>query len=437
MNKLKLFLIFLFPLFEATAQQHQQITLEQAIKLGLDNSKSLKISLAKADVADAKYKQAIDGVLPSVIFSAYYQRLSDIDEPLIKLPGFEPFSLFPVYVNNYSTRLSVNETIFSGFRLKYAEESQQLLQQAAKLDVNKDHDEIVYGIVQAYFNLYKIKESKKAVEENLEQIAEHVKESRNGEQQGTLTHNDVLRWELQQSNIELAKLDLENSESVANYNMNLMLGLNDIMIDPDSTSVQKLNEEKPLSDYMDRAASSRGDLQAGNLRMKASEDYLKISQNSFMPQVSVGASAYDMRPNPRVIPPEDVYTFTWDAGIFFTWDLVKLYSNKHMVAEAKANLTQNQESLNLLSDAVKMEVNQNYLSWKQSRQKTEVLQKSIEQAEENYRITNSRYKNNFSVLSDLLDADNMLLNAKINFALSKADSQVAYYRLMKSTGGIQ
>jgi outer membrane protein TolC len=64
------------------------------------------------------------------------------------------------------------------------------------------------------------------------------------------------------------------------------------------------------------------------------------------------------------------------------------------------------------------------------------LEKSVEQSEENYRLTNSRYRNNLVLLSELLDAENAVLNAKINLALSKADAQVAYYKLLKSTGTI-
>jgi outer membrane protein TolC len=93
--------------------------------------------------------------------------------------------------------------------------------------------------------------------------------------------------------------------------------------------------------------------------------------------------------------------------------------------------------MNQLSDAVKMEVNQNYLSLKEANQRVAVLQKSVEQAEENYRITDSRHRNNLILLSELLDADNTLLNSKINLTLSRAEAQVAYYRLLKSTGGIQ
>jgi outer membrane protein len=438
MHKIKT-TIFFFLLFIASfAQQRRQLSLQEAMKLGLENSRTFKISQAKVDAANAKYKQALDAALPSVNASASYQRLSDLAPPTIQFPGTaEPVVLFPIYVNTYSTRLSASEIIFSGFRAKYAKESFQLLLEASKLDADKDKDEITYGVIQAYYNLYKINESKKIIAENLEQVQQHVKETQLWEQQGLATHNDLLRWQLQQSNMELTQLDIENNEQVANYNMNLMLGLDNVQIEVDSNSIDKLNEEKPMSDYLNLASSTRGDLKAIDLRTKAAENNLKVSRNSFLPQISIGGNLYDMRPNPRIIPPKDEFTFTWDAGIFFSWDLMRLYSNKHYVDESKALLSQNKESLDQLSDAVKMEVNQNYLSWKEANQRVTVLQKSVEQAEENYRITESRHRNNLVLLSELLDADNTLLNTKINLTLSKADAQIAYYRLMKSAGGIQ
>jgi len=202
MNKIKIAIFSFFITFQTYAQQHKQLTLESAIQLGLENSKSLKISQAKVDAANAKYHQALDAALPSVNATASYQRLSDLSPPLIQLPGVaEPFAIFPIYVNNYSARLSASEVVFSGFRVKYAEESLRLMQQAAKLDADKDKDEIIFNIVQAYYNLYKIKESEKIIADNLEQIKQHVKETQLGEEHGTALRNDVLRWQLQQSNI--------------------------------------------------------------------------------------------------------------------------------------------------------------------------------------------------------------------------------------------
>src|SRR5689334_9978064 len=119
MLKTRLTLLFSFFASIVIAQQHQYLTLDDAIRLGLENSKSYKISQAKIDAAHAKYNQAVDAALPSVSASASYQRLSDLEPPTIQFPGVaEPIVIFPIYVNNYSTRVLANEIIFSGFRAK-------------------------------------------------------------------------------------------------------------------------------------------------------------------------------------------------------------------------------------------------------------------------------------------------------------------------------
>jgi len=73
----------------------------------------------------------------------------------------------------------------------------------------------------------------------------------------------------------------------------------------------------------------------------------------------------------------------------------------------------------------------------QSKEKVKVMQKAVEQADENNRLMDSRFRNSLVTLSDLLDANSILLQSKINLALAKADVQLAYYRLQKSTGTIQ
>ena len=118
-----------------------------------------------------------------------------------------------------------SEVIFSGFRLKYAIASAKYVNQAASLDADNDKKNVIFNIVNAYYNLTKLYQTQYIVQKNLDQVKEHVKETQNGEQSGIATHNDVLRWQLQQSNIELSKLDIDNNISAANFNMDLLLGL--------------------------------------------------------------------------------------------------------------------------------------------------------------------------------------------------------------------
>jgi outer membrane protein TolC len=201
--------------------------LKEALRIGIDSSKSLKISSSKVQLAEAKYKQALDATIPSVRFSANYTRLSDIEEPKFLFPGTsEPITLFPVYVNNYSTSITLSETIFSGFRLKYARDSQQLLRDAASFENEHNRNMTAFSIIQAFFNLYKLKVSAIVVQKNLELIKEKVRETQLAQKNGIVTKNDVLRWQLQQTNVELALLDLKNNIDISNFNFNLMLGFN-------------------------------------------------------------------------------------------------------------------------------------------------------------------------------------------------------------------
>ncbi|HNP47438.1 MAG TPA: TolC family protein [Bacteroidia bacterium] len=431
--------LFLLTAYHAGAQTTLPLSLQDAIAKGTEASKSMKASDARVQIAKAKYSEAIDGALPSVKLSAGYTRLSDIEQPKIKFPGTsEAVTLFPVYTNNYLAKLSVSETVFSGFRLKYAMESQRLLQKAAEYDSEKDKDEVVFGIVSAYFNLYKLKVSGQLINDNLNQVKEHVRETSVWEKEGIATHNDVLRWQLQQSNIELTKMDIENNQAIAEYNFNLMLGINsDTHVEVDTTEVEKLVPALTLNECFGKAMEKRGDLMAMDMRSKAASNALKVAKNSYLPQLAVAGNYYDARPNSRVIPPQDEFRTSWDVGLNFTWDLVSLYSNKHVVSEANGLYRQTDESKNALSDAVKMEVNQNYLLYVQSKSKVDVMRKAVEQADENNRLMDSRYRNNLVTLSDLLDANTTLLQSKINLALAKADVQLAYYRLQKAIGTIQ
>ena len=116
---------------------------------------------------------------------------------------------------------------------------------------------------------------------------------------------------------------------------------------------------------------------------------------------------------------------------------MNLYSNKHILADTKVQLQQSQEVQSQMVDAIKMDVNQSYVACQQAAQKIELTKVSVQQAEENYRIVNSRYNSSLALTSDLVDANLVLLQAKVSQTLARADALLSYYRLLKSTGSIK
>ena len=436
-SKILFFVLLPFSLFAQSS--NTTLTLNQLIQLGLDSSKSLRISDARLKFAQAKYDQAYDAALPSVRLNANYTRLSDIEEPKFLFPGAStPVALFPVYVNNYSVNLTASEVIFSGFRLKYAKESTDLLNQSSKFDFEKDKQEIIFTLISSYFTIYKLEISSQIITDQLKQINERVRETQLALDNGLATQNDLLRWQLQVSNLELTQLDIQNNFQIANFNLNLMLGLNENnKINVDTNEINKIQITNSLQSFLDLAAKNRSDLNSAQSRSLASFNNYKIAKNSYLPRISVQGELLDARPNGRYIPPVDQFNSTWAAGISFNWDLMNLYSNKHFVDEFQSIYSQSKDGVAILSDAIKSEVNQNYLSFLSALRKVEVMQKAVNQSEENLRLTDSRHKNSLITLSELLESNTTFIQAKINMALSKADVQIAYYKLLKSTGKIQ
>jgi outer membrane protein len=100
----------------ATAQE-RTITLEEAIKLGLENSKTLKLSQSKIEQAVSQYNQAKDRALPTGTASFMYSR-AQIPANTLNL-GEESLSL-PKSANANLGIVSVEEVIYGGGRFRYS-----------------------------------------------------------------------------------------------------------------------------------------------------------------------------------------------------------------------------------------------------------------------------------------------------------------------------
>jgi outer membrane protein TolC len=163
---------------------------------------------------------------------------------------------------------------------------------------------------------------------------------------------------------------------------------------------------------------------------------VKSSTGNYLPTVNIGANYYYSNPNARVFPQESQFKGTWDAGITLTWNISSLYTNKHKVAEDKAIQRQRESEKDLLADAIKMEVNGDYQAYIKNREKIRVSQQAVTQANENYRIVDNRFRNNTVLISDLTDANTLLLQSKVNLLVDRADAGLAYFKLLQATGAI-
>jgi outer membrane protein len=420
--------------------QTKTLSLEEAVSLGLQNSKQLKLSQNKIDQAATRLEQAKDEALPTAKVSAGYSHALMLSRnfALPSTDGADPKSMtFPFDNTLYQATVSVNQPIFAGHRFRYARESAHLLVLAGKLDAERDKDEIVFNVINAYINYYKIQQNQQIVAQNLQDVEQKLAEIKKFEGQGLATKNDVLRFELQRSSIRLMQVELENNRRVVNYNLDVLLGL------PDSTKVQvqnvlyKLDLAGQPNVYLQQALQDRKEFNALKYQDKLADVNIKKVHNEKLPTVGIGGNLYYINPSKALLPKSGSYLAPFVVGINASWDIAGLFKNKNKLSEANLQKQEVAASRDILTDQVKMEVNQAYIQYQQSLEKINLLQDAVVQSTENERIMESKFKNNLATTTDRIDAQTLLYESRLNLELAKADATAAYYALLKATGHIQ
>ncbi len=418
------------------AQETMNLTVDQAIAIGLENSKSLHSSRMNVEGTQARSNQAFAEQLPTLKFGGSYTRLSQV-------PPFEigpyppiltsPIEVSPALVNNYNLRMTLQQPLFTGFRLSNSSDMAGRLSEAAGFDYERDRAELQYAVRSAYWGLYKAIEFKKVIDEVVEQMKSHLRDVQNFAAQGIATKNDVLKVEVQLSNSQLTQIDAQNNVELARIALNNTIGLPLTTRIELASAIQKTERTfDSLPSLLHRAETARPEIQGMDSRVKASESAVSMARSGWFPQIYLTGNYYYARPNQRIFPAVDQFRDTWDVSLSVSLDIWNWGSTIQQTHEAQAQLAQAHDALGQLRDGISLEVTQAYLSFNESGQRTSVADQGVVQAEENLRITNEKYKAGLALNSDVLDAEVALLQAKWNSIQALVDHELAGTRLQKA-----
>jgi len=420
----------LFFLSSATAQQSKTLTLKDAVALTLGYNKTLKANQVKIEAAAAATQEAYEKKLPEAGVSASYVYLPV--QPNIVMKNGSTNSGGPG-VNQVSFAMAnVSVPVYNAGKLKYGIESAKYLEQAVKLNADNDREQIILNTVNACINLYKAHMAITLVKENLQQAQQRVKDFTSLEKNGLLPRNDLMKAELQTSNVELSLLDAQTNYKLACVNMNLMMGLPEqTELVPDRAGLTLPLSIKTLDEYEQDALKGRKDVSALSFREKAADLGIKSVKTNYYPSVAL-TGGYVAADIPKFLSVTNAVTI----GVGVKYDMASLWKTKTKIQQAKLKVQEIKLGEESLNDNIRLQVNQAYELYLLSEKKIQVYEKAVEQATENYRITKNKYDNALATTTELLDADVALLQTKLGVTNAKADSFLAYNKLLQVTGSI-
>ncbi|MDE5490765.1 TolC family protein [Elizabethkingia meningoseptica] len=413
--------------------QSNVLTLSKTVEMALANSNTLKLKRAAVDRAVNRYNQARDLSLPTGSISGTFSH-AEIPANHIRLGSLD--WILPDRAESYMGNASLSETIFNGFKLKYARQSTLLLTEMAKANVALSEDEVIYTAVQMYFDLYKVSQSQKIIQQNIAAIDKLIQQADQFYRHGIVTKNDVLRFRLQKSVVEITASDLEANRKIICYNIAVLLGL------PDDTALKtdevllKQETPAPLNQYITMAFAERKELKQNDLQYKVEEFSFKTIQADELPKLSLNAGLKYIHAGSAFIPSNGNFIAPFSVGATVSWDFSTLWMNKNKRSEIKIIQQQTSIEKSIWTDKIRTEVNQAYQLYQRALNKVSLLHAAIDEAAENDRMQEDRYRNNVTTVTDRIDADVKLYQALTDLEIARAEASVAWYNLLKVSGKI-
>lgn len=413
-------------LFSSGEVSAQNYSLHDILEQGLKNSHTMKISASEHSEHHYEVNEAKMAYLPNLSVSGQGALLNNPDIRLMGQPSQMQSPKNAAFVMG-----SLSIPVFNGFQLSNNLKLKQEMEMAGAQQLSVDSTTVVCNLIDAYVNLYKAQQSKVIIARNLETAKKRVTDFQKMKDNGLLSENDFLKSQLQVSQLEMSMVEVSNKEALAQYNLNLLAGLDpSVQFTADSTVILHtptlVNRSRG-----NEVLTERNDYVALEHQLAASEYAMKLQRNSYYPHINLSGMYVSM-----YVPNTLTVNNMLNLGLSLSYDISALYKNKPAIAIRKEQSYQLSERMSQLEDKINMEVEKGFLDFQTARSKTELYQRIQEQATENYRSVQEKFNNQLSTTNDLLEADLQRVQAEINNRLATADVFLAYCNYLNVTGNL-
>lgn len=406
------------------------LTVDELFRLGVTNSLTLQADALDEAMAHERGKTARSSRLPDVQIGL---RGGVVGQPVVFQRGLSDATYpdTPDWSQNYA--IDFTQPLYEGGRIRYAIRRADLQTHAAELQTATDRADVKLDLLEQYMSLFSLYKQREVLMRNIEESEQRLKDIRQMKKEGLITNNDVLRSEMQLTNDRLSLTETENSLVLVSQQLDILLGIDEHrLLLPDTSLLHRAIALQPYDDYVEEAYLNDPAMRLLRKQTEIAQNEVRLAKAEQLPGVSLYASNTLARPVSRTMA--DMYNNNWNIGLSVSYPLSSLYKNNHRVKESKLAVQVTRNAEEQKKQQVRVTVRTAFLRHREALKQVEALKLSVRQAEENYRIMQNRYLNQLAILTDLLDANTVRLNAELQLTSARTQVIFTYYQLERACG---
>jgi outer membrane protein TolC len=196
------------------------------------------------------------------------------------------------------------------------------------------------------------------------------------------------------------------------------------------------DKQPPLVDhdaYAAKMLTERSEIKVLEMAIGATTAQIEVANSGYYPRVDAVGSY--RRADETLVVDASTPEEEWRAQMLLSVNLYQGRATEATVAKSRLQLRSQQQELKELKESFKNDLDNLFIDLQVSLDYIPVAKRSIEQAEENLRITELKYQEGLQRESDLLDAITSLSRAQYNYVAVLRTAFTNHFRLLRMVGG--
>jgi outer membrane protein len=430
-----LFLLFMpaaFPASLAAEDSKKIYTLEESISKAIANSYKLKARQERMDQAEFAKNQARADFLPKLGTTYSYNRLSEARTFRSSLAQGSEIAVSDQ--NNYRWSGIVRQPVFTGFALISNYKLAELGIDQSELELELEKMDLVLAVKEAYFNVLAADKAVEVAEKDVESRTWTVKVARSFFDVGMIPINDVLRAEVELANTEQALVRAGNVAMVtrAQFNTVLVQPIHAPVVLEDILTYSPL--EGDYETYVEKALDNRPEIKILDINLLQTSQRIRLAKSKYYPEVNLTYEYIKEGDDLSVSGSPFHDANRWEALAVLSWTFWEWGKTYYAGREQESVMRQLVQTKYDVEDGIRLEVKDAILGLETAEKNIPTTQKAVTQGEENLRVNEERYKAQVTTITDLLDAQTLLAQARVNYYRALYDHNLAKARLERAMG---
>ena len=401
-------------------------TLQSSIEHALQNSTQVLSAIEGVGAAEANKKMQFTEFLPKLSADYTYRR-ADGETSL------NGFVINPEDLHEFTA--TARQPIFSGFSRLTLYDISALGLDIAELVEQETRQDLILQVKTAYFEILQKEKLEKVAQQAVTQLQAQSNVSKNFYEVGMVPKNDFLQAQVELANTQQDLVVAQNNVQLARSRFNTVLRR---PVDAAFTIEDVLAYEvftRTYEDCVETAMEQRTEMKVADLEVETAEKEVRLTKSDYYPAIDLLANYYKRGEDFSLDGGEGILKEEeWDVVAVASWTFFEWGKTRYGAQEKVRRVNQARLNRTSVEDNIRQQVKGAYLTVKAAETAVTTVEKAVEQAKENYRMNEERYKEQIATSTDMLIAQTLLTQTQNNYYNALSAFNVAKAGLHRAMG---